>query len=126
MCSQYLWIIFYHSQMHFYIDVGLRSIRLIRDLSYVFCAVLLLGPKLAASAAGIGVSVKKAWFILAWVSTVAGNWTLVGSAANFIVCEQARHAHGTTPYDLTFWNHLWFGFPSTIVVIAVGLPLIRG
>jgi len=29
-----------------------------------------------------------AWLILAWVSTVAGNFTLTGSAANIIVCEK--------------------------------------
>ena len=29
------------------------------------------------------------WLILAWVSTVAGNFTLVGSAANIIVVEKA-------------------------------------
>jgi Na+/H+ antiporter NhaD/arsenite permease-like protein len=29
------------------------------------------------------------WLILAWVSTIAGNFTLVGSAANIIVAEKA-------------------------------------
>ncbi|RYH28297.1 hypothetical protein EON65_12720 [archaeon] len=29
------------------------------------------------------------WLILAFVSTVAGNFTLVGSAANIIVAEKA-------------------------------------
>jgi Na+/H+ antiporter NhaD/arsenite permease-like protein len=31
------------------------------------------------------------WVHLAWVSTVAGNFTLTGSAANIIVCEKVRH-----------------------------------
>ncbi|KAG9441325.1 hypothetical protein H6P81_017179 [Aristolochia fimbriata] len=87
--------------------------------------VLLLGTRVAASAAAISAAEeKKAWLILAWVSTVAGNLSLLGSAANLIVCEQARRA--ITSYNLSFWSHLWFGVPSTLIVIAVGLPLIRG
>lgn len=101
--------------------------------------VLLLGPRVAASAAATpGASSEKAWLILAWVSTVAGNLTLVGSAANLIVCEQARPTpsdkalreermnEGPAKYHLSFWNHLKFGFPSTLVVTAAGLvPFIR-
>eukprot|EP00250_Pteridium_aquilinum_P009623 c18807_g1_i1 orf=184-1881(+) len=88
--------------------------------------VLLLGPKVAASSAALpGASVEKAWLILAWASTVAGNLTLVGSAANLIVCEQARTS-SSVPYHLSFWKHLRFGFPSTLLIVAIGLPLIRG
>ena len=47
--------------------------------------MLLLGARVAASAAA-GEEEKKAWLLLAWVSTVAGNLTLLGSAANLIVC----------------------------------------
>lgn len=86
--------------------------------------VLLLGSRLAASAAVSGASVTKAWLILAWVSTVAGNLTLVGSAANLIVCEQARRAQ-LLGYNLSFWSHLRFGLLSTLIVVAIGLPLIR-
>ncbi|KAF9601514.1 hypothetical protein IFM89_020309 [Coptis chinensis] len=87
--------------------------------------VLLLGARIAASAAAISAAEeKKAWLVLAWVSTVAGNLSLLGSAANLIVCEQARRAQ--FGYTLTFWKHLQFGVPSTIIVIAIGLPLIRG
>ncbi|XP_073130444.1 silicon efflux transporter LSI2 [Henckelia pumila] len=88
--------------------------------------VLLLGGRVAASAAAISpASEKKAWLLLAWVSTVAGNMSLLGSAANLIVCEQARRAQHCG-YNLSFWKHLKFGFPSTIVVTAIGLILIRG
>ncbi|XP_073032212.1 silicon efflux transporter LSI2-like [Primulina eburnea] len=88
--------------------------------------VLLLGARVAASAAAISpASEKKAWLILSWVSTVAGNMSLLGSAANLIVCEQARRALHCS-YNLSFWKHLKFGFPSTIVVTAIGLILIRG
>jgi len=101
-----------------------------------------LGPRVAASAADTpGASATKAWLILAWVSTVAGNLTLVGSAANLIVCEQARptpadevrregesnglYRFDRPTYDLKFMTHLKFGFPSTLIVITVGLvPLV--
>jgi Na+/H+ antiporter NhaD/arsenite permease-like protein len=86
--------------------------------------VLLLGTRVAASAAAISHdSERKAWLILAWVSTVAGNLTLLGSAANLIVCEQARRAQ-FFGYNLTFWSHLRFGVPSTIVVTAIGLLIV--
>ncbi|EEF49079.1 silicon efflux transporter LSI2 [Ricinus communis] len=87
--------------------------------------VLLLGGRIAASAAAISAAdEKKAWLVLAWVSTVAGNLSLLGSAANLIVCEQARRAP-QLGYNLTFWKHLKFGVPSTVIVTAVGLILIR-
>lgn len=86
--------------------------------------VLLLGTRVAASAVAISPeSEKKAWLILAWVSTVAGNLTLLGSAANLIVCEQARRAQ-FFGYNLTFWSHLRFGLPSTIIITAIGLLIV--
>ncbi|KAJ9706454.1 hypothetical protein PVL29_001789 [Vitis rotundifolia] len=88
--------------------------------------VLLLGARVAASAAMISQGQeKRAWLILAWVSTVAGNLSLLGSAANLIVCEQARRAR-FFGYTLSFWSHLKFGVPSTLIVTAIGLLLIRG
>jgi len=87
--------------------------------------VLLLGGRVAASAAAISAAdEKKAWLILAWVSTVAGNLSLLGSAANLIVCEQAHRAPHFG-YNLSFWKHLKFGVPSTIIITAIGLTLIR-
>ncbi|XP_008779194.1 silicon efflux transporter LSI2-like [Phoenix dactylifera] len=87
--------------------------------------VLLLGARVAASSAHISPAEEtRAWLILAWVSTVAGNLSLLGSAANLIVCEQARRAQ-FFGYNLSFLSHLRFGFPSTLVVTAVGLLLIR-
>ncbi|GAB2294016.1 hypothetical protein Dimus_028232 [Dionaea muscipula] len=88
--------------------------------------VLLLGGRVAASAAAISAAdEKKAWLMLAWFSTVAGNLSLLGSAANLIVCEQAHRAP-YLGYDLTFWSHLKFGAPSTLIVTAIGSTLIRG
>ncbi|KAK7315052.1 hypothetical protein VNO77_33584 [Canavalia gladiata] len=87
--------------------------------------VLLLGAPVAASAGAISKEdEKKAWLILAWASTVAGNLSLLGSAANLIVCEQAHRAPNIS-YTLTFWNHFKFGLPSTLIVTAIGLTLIR-
>ncbi|KAJ3682538.1 hypothetical protein LUZ60_015111 [Juncus effusus] len=86
--------------------------------------VLLLGARVAASAAEISPSEEtRAWLILAWVSTVAGNLSLLGSAANLIVCEQARRAQ-FYGYNLSFFSHLRFGVPSTLVVTTVGLLLV--
>ncbi|CAJ1952828.1 unnamed protein product [Sphenostylis stenocarpa] len=87
--------------------------------------VLLLGARVAASAAAISKGdEEKSWLILAWVSTIAGNFSLLGSAANLIVCEQARRAPNLG-YTLTFWTHLKFGLPSTLIVTAIGLTLIK-
>ncbi|KAJ3672198.1 hypothetical protein LUZ60_006919 [Juncus effusus] len=87
--------------------------------------VLLLGAQVAASAAEISPSAEiKAWLFLAWVSTVAGNLSLLGSAANLIVCEQARRSVHFG-YNLSFLDHLIFGLPSTLVVTGIGLFFIR-
>lgn len=86
--------------------------------------VLLLGARVAASAAVISPNQEtRAWLVLAWVSTVAGNLSLLGSAANLIVCEQARRAQ-FFGYNLSFISHLRFGVPSTIIVTAIGLAII--
>ncbi|XP_008794255.2 silicon efflux transporter LSI2-like [Phoenix dactylifera] len=86
--------------------------------------VLLLGARVAASAKLTSPDEEtKAWLILAWVSTVAGNLSLLGSAANLIVCEQARRAQ-PFGYNLSFFSHLRFGVPSTLIVTAIGLLLI--
>ncbi|GMY07245.1 silicon efflux transporter LSI2-like [Fagus crenata] len=87
--------------------------------------VLLLGERVAESAVAFSTAdERKAWLIIAWVSTVAGNLSLFGSAANLIVCEQARRAP-QFGYTLSFWSHLKFGVPSTLIVTAIGLALIR-
>lgn len=73
--------------------------------------VLLVGPHLEALGGG-----HSTWVALAYVTTVAGNLTLVGSVANLIVAEGAREHHG-----LPFLAHLRFGVPSTLLVTAAGL-----
>ncbi|HEY8430218.1 MAG TPA: hypothetical protein VIL20_17675, partial [Sandaracinaceae bacterium] len=76
--------------------------------------VLLTGPHLAE----LG-EPERAWALVAFVTTVAGNLTLVGSVANLIVVERAR-AH----YELGFLEYLRFGAASTILVLFAGVPLV--
>ncbi|XP_059433750.1 silicon efflux transporter LSI2-like [Corylus avellana] len=98
---------------------------LLSNLASSVPTVLLLGGRVAASAAVISaVDEKKAWLILAWVSTVVGNLSLLESAAYLTVCEEARRAP-RLGYTLSFWSHLKFGLPSTLIVTAIGLILIR-
>lgn len=59
--------------------------------------------------------------LLAWISTIAGNFTLIGSVANLIVAEKAR---SSADYRLTFWNYIKFGFISTLCVIFIPLPIV--
>jgi Na+/H+ antiporter NhaD/arsenite permease-like protein len=99
-------------------------ILLLSNLASNVPTVLLMGEEVAKAAALISpAAVTTSWLLLAWVSTVAGNLSLLGSAANLIVCEQARRAPRNA-YDLTFWQHIVFGVPSTLIVTAVGIPLI--
>lgn len=57
--------------------------------------------------------------LLAFITTVAGNLTLVGSVANIIVAEGARDH-----YTLGFGEYLRFGAVSTLLVLALGVPLL--
>lgn len=60
-----------------------------------------------------------AWILLAWVSTVAGNLTLMGSVANLIVAEEGKHY-----FELSFVYYSKFGFPITVVTLYVGVAII--
>ncbi|XGV98512.1 MAG: anion transporter [Leptolyngbya sp. BL-A-14] len=57
----------------------------------------------------------RTWLLLAAGSTLAGNLTLLGSVANLIVAEAAVKQG----YRLTFWEHLRFGLPITLVTLAI-------
>ena len=59
--------------------------------------------------------------LLAWISTIAGNFTLIGSVANLIVAEKAR---GSADYRISFWNYFKFGGISTCVVLFGMLPIV--
>ncbi|MFA6205210.1 MAG: anion transporter [Methylocystis sp.] len=60
---------------------------------------------------------KRAWLIVAMASTLAGNFTLVGSIANLIVVERAR----TLGVRIGFWTYFKVGAPLTLATIALGL-----
>ncbi len=75
---------------------------------------LLAGPHLAA----LG-DPSLGWVLLGFVTTIAGNLTLVGSVANIIVAERAKDA-----YHLGYIEYLKFGAVSTILSLAAGVPLI--
>ena len=59
--------------------------------------------------------------LLAWVSTIAGNFTLIGSVENLIVAEKGRNIAN---YRLSFWQYFKFGFCSTTLVLFAGLPIV--
>lgn len=77
--------------------------------------VLLTGPYLE----GLGAPPLVGWGALAFVSTIAGNLTLIGSVANIIVAEGAKEH-----YTLGFVEYLRFGLVSTLLVLAAGLPVL--
>lgn len=62
-----------------------------------------------------------AGLLLAWISTIAGNFTLIGSVANLIVAEKAR---SSADYRISFWNYFKFGGISTTVVLFGMLPIV--
>jgi len=57
-----------------------------------------------------------AWLTLAMSSTLAGNLTVLGSVANLIVIERARH-----DVRIGFWEYAKTGVPLAIATLAVGV-----
>ncbi len=72
-------------------------------------AVLLLQP-------AIPLHDRQAWYLLALVSTWAGNLTLVGSIANLIVAESAA----TFGVRLDLKTYCLVGIPLTLLSVALG------
>jgi Na+/H+ antiporter NhaD/arsenite permease-like protein len=62
---------------------------------------------------------QKAWLTLAMSSTLAGNLTLLGSIANLIVVDRARHK-----VKISFWEYLKVGVPLTFLTVALGVALL--
>ena len=60
---------------------------------------------------------EPAWLALAMASTLAGNFTVLGSVANLIVVERAR-ALGVT---IGFWDYFRVGAPLTVVTLLAGI-----
>jgi Na+/H+ antiporter NhaD/arsenite permease-like protein len=63
---------------------------------------------------------KRVWLILAMSSTLAGNFTLLGSVANLIVVQRAR-----SEVEIGFWEYFKAGAPLAVVTIALGTLLLR-
>ena len=59
---------------------------------------------------------QRAWLVVAMSSTLAGNFTLLGSVANLIVAERAR-AEGM---PISFWGYFKVGAPLTVITLAAG------
>ena len=78
--------------------------------------VLLLGPSIPTLS-----NPRLSWLLLSYVSTVAGNLTLVGSVANLIVVSRSK-----SWYALSFGEYFRFGFPSTILIGVVGVAIVKG
>jgi Na+/H+ antiporter NhaD/arsenite permease-like protein len=74
-------------------------------------AVLLLKPFVQALP-----DAGSAWLAVAMASTLAGNFTLLGSVANLIVVERARASR----LDIGFWAYFRVGAPLTLVTLLFG------
>lgn len=75
-------------------------------------AVLVLKPFLADSP-----DPQRAWLVVAMASTLAGNFTLVGSVANLIVAQRAR-AEGVV---IDFGTYFRIGAPLTLLALLFGI-----
>ncbi len=75
-------------------------------------AVLVLKPFIAGAD-----DPRRAWLVVAMASTLAGNFSLVGSVANLIVAQKAR----SEGVDLGFWPYFRIGAPLTVVTILFGV-----
>lgn len=77
-------------------------------------AVLLFEPVIRAMPAA---SREPAWLALAMSSTLAGNLTILGSVANLIVVENARHEG----VHVSLWDYCKAGIPVTLLTLALGV-----
>ena len=59
---------------------------------------------------------EQAWLVIAMSSTLAGNFTVLGSIANLIVVQKAAAAG----VMISFWDYFRVGAPLTIVTLIVG------
>jgi Na+/H+ antiporter NhaD/arsenite permease-like protein len=59
----------------------------------------------------------QAWLTVAMASTLAGNFTLVGSVANLIVVQRARAQN----VEIGFWEYFKLGAPLTVLTIGIGV-----
>jgi Na+/H+ antiporter NhaD/arsenite permease-like protein len=57
-----------------------------------------------------------AWLVIAMASTLAGNFTVLGSIANLIVVQRAS-ASGVS---IGFWDYFRVGAPLTVITLTIG------
>jgi Na+/H+ antiporter NhaD/arsenite permease-like protein len=74
-------------------------------------AVLVLRPFVAALP-----DQATAWKVIAMASTLAGNFTVLGSIANLIVVQKAA-AGGV---EIGFWDYFRVGAPLTVTTLVIG------
>jgi Na+/H+ antiporter NhaD/arsenite permease-like protein len=77
-------------------------------------AVLLLSSGVATHAT------ETLWFTLAASSTLAGNATILGAAANIIVAERSEELN----VPIYFWQFARVGLPVTAITLAIALSMI--
>ncbi len=58
----------------------------------------------------------RSWMTVAMASTLAGNFTILGSIANLIVVQKAA-ARGI---EISFWDYFRIGAPLTLITLAIG------
>ncbi|HEY5211296.1 MAG TPA: SLC13 family permease [Stellaceae bacterium] len=75
-------------------------------------AVLVLKPFVATLA-----DARHGWLVLAMASTLAGNFTILGSVANLIVVQGAERRG----IRIGFWRYFLVGAPVTILTLALGV-----
>lgn len=76
-------------------------------------AVVLIGGMLPPDSTGL-------WMALAASSTLAGNATLIGSAANIIVAERSED-YGI---KVDFWKFLMIGIPIAVITLLISAAMI--
>ncbi len=59
---------------------------------------------------------RRAWLVLAMASTLAGNFTILGSVANLIVVERARRES----IEISFWSYFRVGAPLALATLVLG------
>ena len=59
---------------------------------------------------------NRAWLVIAMASTLAGNFTVLGSIANLIVIQRAA-ASGVA---ISFWDHFRVGALLTVITLTIG------
>ncbi len=57
-----------------------------------------------------------AWLTIAMASTLAGNFTILGSIANLIVVQKAA----ARAVQISFWDYFRVGAPLTVITLVIG------